>query len=638
MCVVFSLQEYIHTASGRRVRRQTLKDNNESSERGQCHRPSRAPRPGTSTACITTHQASSSRPRRLAARNALNLFSSMNSNEEAENNNPVVAASSPPPAHEDGPQALDSENRLGICVTTEEPAPPEQEANPAEVVQHELEWGREKRMVEEEEVTISKREMVENAGECRRPRSHRRLVLKLRNGGPPRAAADGFRLEEAEVPEEQTAEATSVPPELGSLPLKEANSLVALQLASQRIVRKLVVKPPSRPMDPGIQKDKLALSRETWTNNGKAILSDSDEGFPTAYVDMSHDEKLKQEWKKAKVGKFSNGYPNDRSTHHGSGSNSLQAVQNCDETCSMVQKLDRMCNSDGAQHKRTCTLAAAASPLKSCAHNGDVLVKENGHENNLGQQVNKELDFIETQNHPEDGKSKSEKCVENKGLEASHFAELPTWSMGNRRTLGRPQYSKFVVCDVEDDLLQTATDAEAGIGETLEGEAQSHQQEDEQDHLCDGQNKNMDLKKASSEYTDDGTADTGCQANKNSQDMDVHNRNNILEESVVHVAASTEELLQAKDSDTEQELSVKSLLPNSDEEQVDVEEHHESCLVLQERAPTLHVTRSRVIVDEPSSSRIRRHQPTRLIAEWEAMGDEPDHGDDQVSSFLYTQL
>ncbi|CAK9221053.1 unnamed protein product [Sphagnum troendelagicum] len=381
------LEEYIHTASGRRVRRQTLKDNNESSERGQRHRPSRAPRPGTSTACITTHQASSSRPRRLAARNALNLFSSMNSNEEAENNNPVVAASSPAAAHEDGPQALDSENRLGI--------------------------------------------------------------------------------------------------------------------------------------------------------------------------------------------------------------------------------------------------SAAASPLKSCAHNGDVLVKENGHENNLGHRVNKELDFIETQNHPEDGKSKSETCVENKGLEASYFAELPTWSMGNRRTLGRPQYSKFVVCDVEDDLLQTATDVEAGIAETLEGEAQSHQQEDEQDHLCDGQNKNMDFKKASSEYTDDGTADTGCQANKNSQDMDVHNRNNILEESVVHVAASTEELLQAKDSDTEQELSVKSVLPNSDEEQVDAEEHHESCLALQERAPTLHVTRSQVIVDKPSSSRIRHHQPTRLIPEWEAMGDEPNHGDDQ---------
>ncbi|CAM6028196.1 unnamed protein product [Sphagnum balticum] len=321
------LEEHIHTASGRRVRRQTLKDNNESSERGQRHRPSRAPRPGSSTACITTHQASSSRPRRLAARNALNLFSSMNSNEEAENNNPVVAASSRAAAHEDGPQALDSENRLGICVTTEEPALPEQEANPAEVVQHELEWGREKRTVEEEEVTIRKREMVENAGECRRPRSHRRLVLKLRNGGPPRAAADGFKLEEAEVPEEQTAEATS-----------------------------------------------------------------------------------------------------------------------------------------------------------------------------------------------------------------------------------------------------TATDAEAGIGENLEGEAQSHQQEDEQDHLHDGQNKNMDtedmnFKKASSECTDDGTADTGCEANKNSQDMDVHNRNNILEESVVHVAASTEEFLQAKDSDTEQELSVKSVLPNSDEEQ-----------------------------------------------------------------------
>jgi hypothetical protein len=396
-------------------------------------------------------------------------------------------------------------------------------------------------------------------------------------------------------------------------------------------------------MDPGIQKDKLALPRETWTNNGKAILSDSDEGFPTAYVNMSHDENLKQERKKAKVGKFSNGYPNDRRTHHGSGSNSLQAVQNCDETCSMVQKLDSMCNSDGAQHKRTCTLAAVASPLKPCADNGDVLVKENRHENNLGHQVNKGLDFMETQNHPEDGKSKSETCVENKGLEASYFAELPTWSMGNRRTLGRPQYSKFVICDVEDDLLQTATDAEAGIGENLEGEAQSHQRKDEQDHLRDGQNKNMDtedmnFKKASSEYTDDGTADTGCQANKNSQDMDVHDRNNILEESVVHVAASTEEFLQAKDSDTEQELSVRSVLPNSDEEQVDVEEHHESCLALQERAPTLHVTRSRVIVDKPSSSRIRHHQPTRLIAEWEAMGDEQNHGDDQVSSFLYTQL
>jgi hypothetical protein len=270
-------------------------------------------------------------------------------------------------------------------------------------------------------------------------------------------------------------------------------------------------------------------------------------------------------------------------------------------------------------------------------------VKENGHENNLGHQVNKGLDFLETQNDLEDGKSKSETCVENKGLEASYFAELPTWSMGNRRTLGRPQYSKFVVCDVEDDLLQTATDAEAGTGENLQGEAQSHQQEDEQDHLRDGQNKNMDtedmnFKKASSEYRDDGTADTGCQANKNSQDMDVHDRNNILEESVVHVAASTEEFLQAKDSDTEQELSVKSVLPNSDEEQVDVEEHHKSCLALQERAPTLHVTRSRVIVDKPSSSRIRRHQPTRLIAEWEAMGDEQNHGDDQVSSFLYTQL
>jgi hypothetical protein len=45
-----------------------------------------------------------------------------------------------------------------------------------------------------------------------------------------------------------------------------------------------------------------------------------------------------------------------------------------------------------------------------------------------------------------------------------------------------------------------------------------------------------------------------------------------------------------------------------------------------------------VIVDKPSSSRIRHHQPTRLIAEWEAMGDEQNHGDDEVSSFLYTQL
>jgi hypothetical protein len=27
-----------------------------------------------------------------------------------------------------------------------------------------------------------------------------------------------------------------------------------------------------------------------------------------------------------------------------------------------------------------------------------------------------------------------------------------------------------------------------------------------------------------------------------------------------------------------------------------------------------------------------------LIAEWEAMGDEQNHGDDEVSSFLYTQL
>ncbi|CAK9869068.1 unnamed protein product [Sphagnum jensenii] len=187
-------EEYIQTASGRRVRRRTFNDD-DSRERRPRHIP-RASRPGPSTA-RAVQDPPSARPRRQAARNALTLFTSINSICDEEDENTTTQA---PSQTQSTPTAVSVQVDIVPVSVIENPVSVEQavesQAAPlaiAELPEHVLQI--------REDATTSNPEAPENPGDCKRPRSQRRLIVKLRSndhkvplldsvGYPPKAYTD----------------------------------------------------------------------------------------------------------------------------------------------------------------------------------------------------------------------------------------------------------------------------------------------------------------------------------------------------------------------------------------------------------------------------------------------------------------
>ncbi|CAM6040557.1 unnamed protein product [Sphagnum compactum] len=256
-------EEYIQTASGRRVRRRTFNDD-DSRERRPRHIP-RASRPGPSTA-RAVQDPPSARPRRQAARNALTLFTSINSICDEEEENTTTQA---PSQTQSAPTAVSVqvdivpvsviENPLLVEQAVESQAAPE--AIP-EQPEHVLQI--------REDATTSNPEAPENPGDCKRPRSQRRLIVKLRSGNPPRLAAENVQSEGVEGVHEQMTDVVVTLDDtiLSVTEAVNADTISAVQPEgpSQRSVRKLVVKPP---VDPNVGAHEVSTSGHNDDEDGE---------------------------------------------------------------------------------------------------------------------------------------------------------------------------------------------------------------------------------------------------------------------------------------------------------------------------------------------------------------------------------
>jgi hypothetical protein len=263
-----------------------------------------------------------------------------------------------------------------------------------------------------EDATTSNTEAPENPGDCKRPRSQRRLIVKLRSGNPPRLAAENVQSEGVEGVHEQMTDVVVTLDDtiLSVTEAVTADTISAVQPEgpSQRSVRKLVVKPP---VDPNVGAHEVSTSGHNDVlligNDHKVPLLDSVGYTPKAYTDISHEEKRKWEWKKVKAIKCaqgSNSSDHEDELHgssclHNAGTSdpALQAAQNSQEPvgpaahnalvssaldmCGTVDESNMMVSVENDQNEGCLPPSDfAAKTLKSVSETGVLSLEEIGDE------------------------------------------------------------------------------------------------------------------------------------------------------------------------------------------------------------------------------------------------------------------
>jgi hypothetical protein len=402
LCLV---QEYIQTASGRRVRRRTFNDD-DSRERRPRHIP-RASRPGPSTA-RAVQDPPSARPRRQAARNALTLFTSINSICDEEEENTTTQA---PSQTQSAPTAVSVQVDIVPVSVIENPVLVEQ-AVESQAAPEAIPEQSEHVLQIRADATTSNPEAPENPGDCKRPRSQRRLIVKLRSGNPPRLAAENVQSEGVEGVHEQMTDVVVTLDDtiLSVTEAVTADTISAVQPEgpSQRSVRKLVVKPP---VDPNFGAHEVSTSGHNDVlligNDHKVPLLDTVGYPPKAYTDMSHEEKCKWEWKKVnaiKCAQGSNSSDHEDELHgssclHNAGTSdlALQSAQNSQEAvgpaahnalvssvldmCGTVDESNMMVSVENDQNEGCLPSSEfAAKTLKSVSETGVLSLEEIGDE------------------------------------------------------------------------------------------------------------------------------------------------------------------------------------------------------------------------------------------------------------------
>lgn len=369
-------------------------------------------------------------------------------------------------------------------------------------------------------------EVVEPLGECRRPRSQRRLIVKLRkqNEGPSGGAAEGV-LSEAdplEGLEDRNTDGIATlndvtPVERAPTPseqLEVAPTLLQVEGPSYRKIRKLVIKPPIKPVDRAIEtvmagmdsEQVVAQSDTSPTGNGKAPIMCCDEDPSTTYADMSHEEKRKWEWKKVKAAKRARGStsPDLRASPHGthaqndaSHSTSSQIVQNSVGSylteilkpaeaprISDTHKVNVAVSREQEKKERSVSSSLAGVILKPCSNGA---VEKIG----FGQSDHQLLEnLVDGAQDMQQDEKLEVTCVENKGSEASmDYMELPTWRQARQAagTITRERTKNSPSGDSEDDSKAlTSSPKEESRDNKLEISIEPNKQE--QEHNAQEQN------------------------------------------------------------------------------------------------------------------------------------------------------
>lgn len=419
LIVNYYLQEYIHTASGRRVRRRTFNDEDTSEHRPR-RRPSRSSRSGLSNVRATQSPVPS-RPQRQATRHALSLPSSYN------------------PSQDDGPALPLEDSHQLVTEDGSDPDVEEREVSSVNEDADDMEVPGAKTVlgaqVEPKNVL---EEATDSIVECRRPRSQRRLIVKLRSdgAGPSAMVSEGLGVDlnaNGDHDIDGTVRSTVLASGAADLS-KEVPTISSSDGPSQRIVKKLVVKPPLRPvnnvLEPGVSQFESDISNIDAAISGsvKSLVVDSDEEF-------LHDEKLKWEWKKVKAAKRARGSSSPdlavldgrNCGHEGNAIPTLRSTQYRSSPGPVVHPshvqapdIHGQGESDDVVLSGKETRGLSASLPGPCVGVEDPSMKKlaNGDVNQIDE-------------HEEDCQQ-AEKlkvtCVENKGSEASmEYMDLPKW-------------------------------------------------------------------------------------------------------------------------------------------------------------------------------------------------------------------
>lgn len=422
------VQEYIHTASGRRVRRRTFNDEDTSEHRPR-RRPSRSSRSGLSNVRATQSPVPS-RPQRQATRHASSLPSSYNLSQDdaVHDGRALPLQDSHQLVIEDGSDP-DVEEREVSSVN--------EDADDMEVPAAKMVPGVQVEPIQNvlKEATATISEATDNLVECRRPRSQRRLIVKLRSdgAGPSAMVPEGLGVDlnaNGDHNIDGTARSTELASGAADLS-KEVPTISSSDVPSQHTVRKLVVKPPIRPvnkvLEPGVSQFESGIGNTDAAISGsvKSLVVDSDEEF-------LHDEKRKWEWKKAKAAKRARGssspdlaVPDGRSCRHKDiVIPTLPSTQDRSSPGPVVHPshvqapdIHEQGESDDVVLRGKETRGLSAFLPGPCVGAEDLSMKKlaNGHVNKKDEDCQPAENLKVT-------------CVENKGSEASmEYMDLPKW-------------------------------------------------------------------------------------------------------------------------------------------------------------------------------------------------------------------